>query len=70
MSLVSRVLRGGLLRGYRTRVFSRPLHSALKRQLKAEKKQKDKETKEAQQPQAVVSEYFSVDLCSVFYGVT
>jgi len=31
------------------RVFSRPFHSALKRQLRAEKKAKEKETKQAQQ---------------------
>lgn len=39
------------MRTYRSLVSSRPLHSALKRQLKAEKKQKEKEAKEAQQPQ-------------------
>ena len=36
------------------RVFSRPLHSALKRQLRAEKKAKEKETKQAQQKDQVI----------------
>ena len=35
------------------RVFSRPFHSALKRQLKAEKKAKDREVKLAQQKDQV-----------------
>ncbi len=53
----SRLWRGvGGLRDTTTLLLSsRPLHSALKRQLKAEKKQKEKEAKEAQQPQAEVS---------------
>ena len=37
------------------RVFSRPFHSALKRQLRAEKKAKDKETKLMQQADQVAA---------------
>jgi len=37
------------------RVFSRPFHSALKRQLRAEKKAKDKEAKLTQQKDQVTA---------------
>ncbi len=70
MNLASSVMRGGL-RSYRSLVNSRPIHSALKRQLKADKKQKEKEAKEAQQP-ATVSEHFNfiyIQVQSTRYGV-
>ncbi len=62
MNLACSVMRGGL-RSYQCLVTSRPIHSALKRQLKADKKQKEKEAKEVPQP-ATVSER-----CNLFYIV-